>query len=218
MISPPSKPRILPAIVPGILAAALFIPLFAIRGIGPFDFWWWMSLNAVVVMAYNFITDRSYLKLIKDDLKTGLVKKIFLGVASAVLLYGFFYAGNEVSRVIFPFAEGGINHVYAFKEGASVLRMALLMIFLIGPGEEIFWRGFLQRHWQKRFGSLKGYWLAALLYALVHLASGNVMLVLAAGVCGLFWGAMFSRYRSVVLLMVSHIVWDLMIFLIWVIH
>jgi len=218
MIPLPSKPRTLPAIVPGILAAALFIPLFAIRRIGPFDFWWWMSLNAVAVMAYSFFSDRSYLKLIKDDLKTGLVKKILLGGVSAVLLYGFFYAGNEVSRVIFPFAENGINQVYAFKEGASVLRMALLMIFLIGPGEEIFWRGFLQRRWQTRFGSLKGYWFAALLYALVHLASGNIMLVLAAGVCGLFWGAMFSRYRSVVMLVVSHIVWDLMIFLIWVIH
>ncbi|MCK4644775.1 MAG: CPBP family intramembrane metalloprotease [Candidatus Aminicenantes bacterium] len=218
MIPLPSKPRTLPAIVPGILAAALFIPLFAIRRIGPFDFWWWMSLNAVAVMAYSFITDRFYLKLIKDDLKTGMVKKILLGVASAVLLYGFFYAGNEVSRVIFLFAEGGINQVYTFKEGASVLRMALLMIFLIGPGEEIFWRGFLQRRWQTRFGSLKGYWLTALLYALMHLASGNIMLVLAAGVCGLFWGALFNRYRSVVMLVVSHTVWDLMIFLIWVIH
>lgn len=218
MIPLPSKPRTLPVIVPGILAAALFIPLFAIRRIGPFDFWWWMSLNAVAVMAYSFFSDRSYLKLIKDDLKTGLVKKILLGVASAVLLYGFFYAGNQVSRIIFPFAENGINQVYAFKEGTSVLRMALLMIFLIGPGEEIFWRGFLQRRWQTRFGSLKGYWLAALLYALVHLASGNIMLVLAAGVCGLFWGAMFNRYRSVVMLVVSHVVWDLMIFLIWVIH
>lgn len=215
MILLPSKPRTLSALVPGILAAALFIPLFAIRRIGPLDFWWWMSLNAVAVMAYSFITDRSYLKLIKDDLKTGLVKKILLGVASAVLLYGFFYAGNQVSRIIFPFAENGINQVYAFKEGTSVLRMALLMIFLIGPGEEIFWRGFLQRRWQTRFGSLKGYWLAALLYALVHLASGNIILVLAAGVCGLYWGAMFSRYRSVVMLVVSHTVWDLMIFLIW---
>jgi membrane protease YdiL (CAAX protease family) len=215
MTSEFSKQRTLPAIAPGILAAALFIPLFAIRRIGPFDFWWWMSLNAVAVMAYSFFADRSYLKLIKDDLKTGLAKKILLGVASAVLLYCFFYAGNEVSQVIFPFAEGGINQVYAFKEGASVLRMALLMIFLIGPGEEIFWRGFLQRRWQTRFGSLKGYWLAALLYALVHLASGNIMLVLAAGVCGLFWGALFNRYRSVVMLVVSHTVWDIMIFLIW---
>jgi len=206
------------AIAPGILAAALFIPLFAIRRIGAFDFWWWMSLNAAILITYGIIADRSYWKLIKDDLKTGLVKKILLGVASAVFLYGFFYAGNEVSRIIIPFAEGGINQVYGFKEGASVLRMALLMIFLIGPGEEIFWRGFLQRRWQTRFGSLKGYWLAALLYALVHLASGNVMLVLAAGVCGLFWGAMFNRYRSVVMIVVSHIVWDLMIFLIWVIH
>ncbi len=32
------------------LAVCLFGPLFAIRGIGAFDFWWWMSANAALLL------------------------------------------------------------------------------------------------------------------------------------------------------------------------
>jgi membrane protease YdiL (CAAX protease family) len=142
-------------------------------------------------------------------------KKSAIGLLSALLLYAVFAGGNVLSRLVFPFAETGIARVYGFKTGASVMRIALLMILVIGPGEELFWRGVLQRLWMKRFGPIPGYLAATLLYSLVHLASGNVMLVLAAGHCALFWGYLYLRYRSVLLIAVSHTVWDLMIFLIW---
>ena len=200
-------------LVPVSLAVLLFVPLFAVRRIGDFDFWWWMSLNAALVILFGFVFDRSYIRLIREDLRSQILKKIALGVFTAILLYGIFYAGNSISRVLLPFAGSGIQGVYGYKEGASVLRIGLLMIFLIGPGEELFWRGLIQRHWMERFGPVPGYLAAALIYALVHLSSGNIMLVLAAGVCGLFWGGLYLRYRSVTLLVISHTLWDLLIFL-----
>ncbi|MFC2158838.1 lysostaphin resistance A-like protein [Acidobacteriota bacterium] len=200
-------------LLPVVLAVCLFVPLFAIRRIGNFDFWWWMSLNAALVITFGFVFDRSYIKVIRDDLRSDLLKKIFLGILSAALLYGVFYAGNSISRILFPFAGAGIHQVYSFKGGASTVRIALLMIFLIGPGEELFWRGLLQRQWMERFGNVPGYLAAGLIYALIHISSGNIMLVLAAGVCGLFWGWLYLRYRSVLLLVISHTLWDLLIFL-----
>lgn len=195
-----------------ILAVLLLVPLFALRRIGGFDFWWWMSLNVALLVSFGLFSDKSYLNLILKDLHEGLLKKIGLGIISAGLLYAVFFAGNEVSRMIFPFAGAEISQVYSFKQNASMLRIILLMIFLIGPGEELFWRGYLQRHWQKRYGKTQGFVFASLLYALVHAASGNVMLVLSAGVCGLFWGFLYLRYRSVLMICVSHTLWDLMIF------
>jgi len=41
----------------------------------------------------------------------------------------------------------------------------------------------------------------------------GVMLVLAAATCGLFWGWLYLRFRSVIILVVSHVLWDLAIFL-----
>jgi len=87
------------------------------------------------------------------------------------------------------------------------------MTFIIGPGEELFWRGFLQRRFQIEKGPFQGFLLATLLYTGVHIGSGNVMLVLAAGICGLFWGFLYLRTGSLLLNVVSHTAWDMAIFL-----
>lgn len=194
------------------LAVLLFVPLFILRRIGGFDFWWWMSVNVTVLVFFGLYSDRSYMSLLRRDLRDGVVKKIGLGILSAVLLYAVFFVGNEVSRLVFPFAGAEISEVYGFKQNAAVMRIVLLMIFFIGPGEELFWRGYLQRRWQDRFGKIGGYGLAAVLYTLVHVPSGNVMLILSAGVCGLFWGFLYLRYESIFLVCVSHTLWDLLIF------
>ena len=136
-----------------------------------------------------------------------------MGILSALFLYLVFAIGNLFSRNIFSFAGSGIQDVYAFKMGASRLRIAVLMIFIIGPGEELFWRGFLQQRFQKKIGNYLGFLLATGIYTLVHLGSGNVMLVLAAGVCGLFWGYLYLRYGSITLNIVSHTLWDVTVFL-----
>ncbi len=147
-----------------ILAVFLFVPLFALRRIGGFDFWWWMSLNLVVLVSFGLFSDKSYPDLIFKDLSKGLLKKIGLGILSAGFLYAVFFVGNEISRIIFPFAGIEISQVYSFKQDASALRIMLFMIVIIGPGEELFWRGYLQRHWGNRFGRYWGFVSAAVLY------------------------------------------------------
>ena len=203
------------SLLPAFLALVLFVPLFAFRRIGPLDFWWWMGGNIFLAVAFGFLRDGSYGRLFRDDLRSAAGKKILLGILSALLLYGIFFAGNTASRTLLPFADSGIAQVYDFKQGASVLRIVLLMGLIIGPGEELFWRGYLQRFWQSRFGRIPGFAASVLLYTLIHSASGNLMLILAAGVCGFFWGALYLRYRSVVILVVSHTLWDLMVFLVF---
>ena len=41
------------------------------------------------------------------------------------------------------------------------------------------------------------------------------MLVLAAGVCGLFWGFLYLRTGSLLINLVSHTAWDIAIFLLF---
>ena len=195
------------------LAAVFFVPLFAFRKIGGFDFWWWMSANQVLIIGLSLMLVPEFRREIADDLKYSILKKIFLGIAYAAVLYGIFFVGNVVSRQLFPFAAQGIDSIYGFKESASGLRIFLLMVLLIGPGEEIFWRGFLQKRWEKVLSPVKAWLLVSLIYAAVHTASGNIMLVLAAAVCGLFWGWLYLRYKSVLLVVVSHTLWDVIVFI-----
>lgn len=198
-----------------IVAAALLGPLLAWRRLGPLDFWWGMSVSVAVLVILSCVTDKSQRSALLQDWKEGLAKKIGLGFLSALALYGVFWAGNAVSRAVLPAAAKDIEAVYAFRQDAAIIRIGLLIVFVIGPGEELFWRGFLQRRWQKRLGQTLGWLLAAGFYAVVHVGSGNSMLVLSALVCGLYWGALYTRFRSAILVAVSHTLWDLLIFTIF---
>lgn len=196
-------------------AAGLFLPLFIFRSLGPLDFWWWMSANIVILLGLCLSLDKIYPRYLSKNLKTNAGKNFFLGILAAMILYLFFFIGGALSRSVLPFAGEGIAGIYAFKQNASTFRIAALMILVIGPGEELFWRAYLQRRWQDRFGLVPGFFLATALYALVHLASGNIMLVLAAAACGFFWGFIYLRYRSVLLNVISHTIWDLLVFILF---
>jgi len=202
------------AVILAFLAAVLFVLLFFFHRLGPLDFWWWMSANIVLLVFLSFALDKSYFSLLLRDLSSELLRKILIGIVSAGVLYLIFFAGHYLCRAIFPLASGGIADVYSFRQDASPLRIILLLIFLIGPGEELFWRGFIQRHWQNRFGSLAGWLSAAALYSFVHLGSRNMMLVLAAFVCGLFWGGLYLRCRSPLMIIIGHTLWDSLIFIV----
>src|SRR5438445_6490154 len=84
----------------------------------------------------------------------------------------------------------------------------------IGPSEELFWRGLVQRNLHRRFGRLRGWLLASSIYGAVHLVSENLTLTGAATTAGLFWGALYARDQRLTPLVVSHISWDLWIFLV----
>lgn len=195
-----------------LLAAVLFVPLFAFRTVGPLDFWWWMGANIFILVSAGALFESGYLGALRADSRTKAFRKIALGLASAAVLYGVFFAGSLASGALLSFAAGDIGRVYGFKAGASTFRVVLLLALLIGPGEELFWRAWLQRRWQVRFGRRAGYLAASALYVLVHAASGNLMLVLAASVCGLFWGWIYMRTGSALLVAVSHAAWDLAVF------
>jgi hypothetical protein len=199
----------------GILASVLFIALFRLRHLGPLDFWAWLALNIVIVVGLGFFIDRDYVKRLARDLRSGLLRKVGFGIASAAALYGVFAVGRALALRVLPFAAAGIDHVYALRTGVPVLRVVLLIALIIGPGEELFWRGFFQDRAAATTRPVFGFLLTAMLYTSVHLASGNIMLVLAAAVCGVFWGWLYLRFRSPVLNIVSHTLWDLAVFVVF---
>ena len=65
-----------------------------------------------------------------------------------------------------------------------------------------------------RFGEPRGWLFAALIYAAVHIWSFNFMLVMAALVCGIFWGLMYRYNKNLVPLVISHAVWDVAVFIV----
>lgn len=143
---------------------------------------------------------------------------IWIGIISAAFLYLIFFLGNIVVKSVFDFAKVEIESIYSTKSQASTIKIGLLLLLVIAPAEEIFWRGFVQRKYSEKWGKWRGFLFAVIVYSLVHVWSFNLMLIGAAMVAGLFWGFMYLKYNSTVPGIISHAVWDLFIFVIYPIN
>jgi membrane protease YdiL (CAAX protease family) len=136
------------------------------------------------------------------------------GIGSAAALYLIFRAGDRLARRIMPAGAREIAEIYRLREAAPRLAIASALALVIGPGEEIFWHGFVQRTLQRRHGRLAGWLLTSSIYGAIHLVSSNLTLTGAAATAGLFWGGIFARSGRLAPLIISHISWDVWIFLI----
>jgi membrane protease YdiL (CAAX protease family) len=187
------------------LAASLWGVVFALR---PFNFWTEISIATALVAAYAVCCAKEELRGL-FNYKAGM---IMAGIAGAPLLYVVFVIGGWASKSILPFAGDEISSIYELGGTAPRWLLVLLLAALIAPCEEIFWRGLIQSTFSYRFGDVRGLLLMAAAYALVHVWAWNLMLVVSALVCGLFWGFMVYRLKSLVPSIISHVLWDLAIF------
>lgn len=62
-------------------------------------------------------------------------------------------------------------------------------------------------------GMWAGLSLTLILYAGIHVFIGNIMLAAVAFVCGLFWACMYPKYNFMLINVISHTVWDVVVFL-----
>lgn len=162
-------------------------------------FWWVMSLSAAILITLSLVWGG------KPQI-TWHWSDILLGIAIAAALWGVFWVGDKVSQWLFPtFARNQVNTIYQMKEGYSAPLLSALLLCLIGPAEELFWRGYIQR--------TLSFPIALAAYTLVHVLSLNFMLVGAAFVCGLAWGGLYrlmpQRFAAII---ISHALWDAAVF------
>lgn len=178
------------------------------------EFWRQMAATVAGLCALAFLFDPAGMAGVLRLPPRRAVEAVVFGVMTAALLYGIFYVGDAAAGALAGFAREQVARVYAFKRGAPTGRIVALLVLVIGPGEEVFWRGFVQRRLVGLWG-MRGLALSVAAYGLVHVASGNPMLVVAALVCGGFWGLLYLRFRSIWLNIVSHVVWDVAVFVLW---
>ncbi len=177
------------------------------------NFWLKIGISVLILTALSFLADRNMRERFRMD-----VRAVLIGLISALGLYVIFWAGREISSVIFPFAPAQIGGIYGKGAGTPPWMIFLLLMFVTGPGEEIYLRGFLQERMMVLLGNRAGWLLTSCVYATVHLWSFNFMLIGAAAVAGLFWGALYRRTRNLVPLVISHSLWSSFIFAVFPLH
>ena len=145
-------------------------------------------------------------------------KALIMGLFSAAILYLIFWSAKTISTTVFAFAGQQIGGIYDKGTGTPMWMIALLLFFITGPCEELYWRGYLQDNLMKRFGPWQGWVLATAIYAGVHIWSFNFMLIGAAAVAGAFWGGMYWRLNNLAPVIISHSIWSMVIFAVFPMH
>lgn len=198
-------------VVIGYAVALLFwFFMFSPWTAGSLNFWYTMLTATGILTIYSLVIGKHN----NSEIYRFKFKWILIGLLSAALLYLVFYIGNEVSRIIFDFTDREVGGIYSTKVQASKVFIGTALVLWIGPAEEVFWRGFAQHELSKRFSPRTAFIINTLVYAFVHIWAFNFMLFMAALICGLFWGYMYLKFKSVWPALISHAIWDLFIFVI----
>ncbi len=137
-----------------------------------------------------------------------------LGVASAATLYVTFQVGDRLVRRLLPTGSRDIERIYSLRGLRPRSEIALRLATIVGPAEELFWRGFVQETAMAHLGRWPGAAAAAAAYGGVHAVTGNFTLFGAAGVAGAHWCALYAAGVPLGALIVSHTVWDIWIVLV----
>ncbi|RDU38385.1 CPBP family intramembrane metalloprotease [Neobacillus piezotolerans] len=146
-----------------------------------------------------------------DD-RISFIRYISAGILSGLLLYGLFHLGNSLIHLFHLPLGDNIGRLYKWFAPEQFWQYIALVLIAV-PGEELFWRGFIQKRILKRFPSFWSIVISAAMYASVHLYSSEMILVFAAFVSGIVWGLLFAWKRSIPLVIVSHLVFDLLLFI-----
>ena len=191
-----------------LLAFLLWTLMFSPWTAPHLPFWWTMTFSACTLTVLSTVFSPGWWKHLRWS-----VSNILLGFAIAIALWCVFWVGDKASTWLFDFARPQVNLIYGMKAGESPWLISALLLFLIGPAEEIFWRGYVQRRLSLRYNPNAGFLLATACYTLVHVASLNFMLIMASMVCGIAWGGLYRlfphRFPAIVL---SHALWDAAVF------
>ena len=183
------------------VAALLWFVMFSPWTSPHVNFWLCMTASAILLAGFACAFGRTTFNYQLSD--------FLWGFAIAALLWGVFFVGDKVSQLIFPFARTQVNIIYNMKGNISPTLLAMLLLLVIGPAEEVFWRGYVQKTLSKYRSPLVAFLLTTACYTLVHLPSLNFMLIMAALVCGIFWGGLYwlmpEKLKAII---ISHALWD----------
>jgi CAAX protease family protein len=206
-----ARPRQRASVLPGALEAGLLAAQtgFALTFRGPRDRFWqrmtWTGLGLGTLALLSSPAARG-VRIRQRD--------IAFGLASAATLYATFGIGDRFARRFVPGGDAQIRDIYTLRTLRPRPEIAARLATIVGPAEELFWRGLVQEALMARYGRWPGAALAAAAYGGVHVVTGNFTLLGAAGVAGAHWCALYAAGVPLGALVVSHVTWDVWIFLV----
>lgn len=170
-------------------------------------FWYMYSFALLVLMSFAIIYSSIY-----DEMTTG--KSLVYGVAGGTVIYGLFAAGFQMLKVFPIEVEPSVAAFLSAFSPTSIWHYLLLM-FIIVPGEEFFWRGFIQQKFKQYVPTPVAILIASLLFGGAVGIGGFWPGIVAGIVAGGVLGILYEWKKSMPALIVTHLVMIVLLFLIF---
>jgi membrane protease YdiL (CAAX protease family) len=134
------------------------------------------------------------------------------GLAAIVMVaatYGLYPPVSRSSAAL----TSAVGVLYPLLTAARPAWLPRVLLPFIILAEELVWRGVVFEALGRRLPLLPTILLSSLVYAAIHLPIGSPLLLALALLCGLFWSTLRAATNSLVPSLLSHLVWDLLVFL-----
>ncbi len=138
------------------------------------------------------------------------------------LLYGIgfgslTYALIRLGYIILPYIDASASKEiskFLATYGPTNIWHYLILIFIVAIGEEVFWRGYVQQQLKHFLSTNMAVLVASCLFSLSFLIVGFIMGAIAALIVGIIFGALYEWKKSMPLIIVAHLIFILLLFII----
>ncbi|WP_088102414.1 CPBP family intramembrane glutamic endopeptidase [Halalkalibacter urbisdiaboli] len=189
----------------GIFLAALLLATSFIWQ--PLDFWLLFPISLLILTFYAKL-------FVTFELRMFSKKEWLYSLSSGLILYLLFACGKWLITFLNLPLIDSLVRLYHTVQPEGFFQYVLLFLIVI-PGEEWFWRGFVVKRLLAKWTNLQAAFIGTLLYAGIHLFSGSALLVIAAFLAGLCWSYLYVKTRNLAVVIVSHLIFDLFLLIIF---
>ncbi|TAA72162.1 CPBP family intramembrane glutamic endopeptidase [Planococcus salinarum] len=170
-------------------------------------FWYMYTFALLILMSAAIVYSE-----IMDEMRT--LKSFAYGIAAAVAMYAVLFAGYYLLQALGVGSASATAEFLSIFTPESVWHLLLLM-FIVVPGEELFWRGFVQQQLKQYIPVSIAIPLAAVLFGFTLWLAGFWPGVFAGTAVGLILGYLYEKTKSMPLLIIAHLVLMVLIFIIF---
>jgi len=153
--------------------------------------------------------------VVRSNLKPPTAASLIAGLAVGLFMSLATWWLYPVSVSVFPPIQTEVETLYALLRQAPGPVRALPLLFLVVAAEELVWRGVAIDLFSKSFGPWRAMLFSALLYVLPQLALRSPLLIIVAFLCGLLWGSLRVQTRGLAAPLIAHLVWDILVFVMY---
>jgi membrane protease YdiL (CAAX protease family) len=173
----------------------------------------WVGTGAAAVVSFFLLRRLPNPPTIRAEevTRSSVMAGLAVGTVMAIATWTLYPPSAE----LVPAISSEVPKLYALLRQPPGPLWAFPVLVLVVAAEEWVWRGLAIRIFLRRMGPAAAVVVAAVIYVLPQVAFRSPLLVVVAFLCGLVWGALRVWTRGLAAPLIAHLLWDLLVFVLF---